>query len=344
MVVHVDKENSNIASDSRNVRLGLAADGFNPFRTMSTAHNTWHVVLIPYNLPPWTCMKQPFFMLSMHIDSPKGLSNKIDVYLQPLIEGLKELWHEGVLTYNAPSNEMFKLHAALLWTINDFPASGNLSGWSTRGSSASSDVRKGQGPAQIISKWGRGHKLHLEFDSTWGPIGPNAQPLETQLGNIVKNGMMAPMTYLEWNYMSNELLDRIWTEVTGQFEEHLCNILAEEQTNIVREQVFTQVMGPDDHSRVLLYGAGTTSSNVVGQNSNVDEIWVELDELSSNYKNLQSKCYWINSWVDGLIVFTSCLLTFAIRGEYHALAPFWIVNLMLKNFVLQLVCIKFLTY
>ncbi|KAK4849945.1 hypothetical protein QYF36_002295 [Acer negundo] len=82
------------------------------------------------------------------------------------------------------------------------------------GSSASSDVRKGQGPAQIISKWGRGHKLHLEFDSTWGPIGPNAQPLETQLGNIVKNGMMAPMTYLEWNYMSNELLDRIWTEVT----------------------------------------------------------------------------------------------------------------------------------
>ena len=48
-------------------------------------------------------------------------------------------------------------------------------------------------------------------------------------------------------------------------------------------------MGPDDHGRVRLYGAGTTSSNVVGKNSNVDEMRVELDELRSNYKDLQSK-------------------------------------------------------
>ena len=53
--------------------------------------------------------------------------------------------------------------------------------------------------------------------------------------------------------------------------------------------MFTQVMGPDDHGRVRLYGAGTTSSNVVRQNSNVDEMRVELDELRSNYKDLQSK-------------------------------------------------------
>ncbi|KAK1550759.1 hypothetical protein Q3G72_024332 [Acer saccharum] len=40
------------------------------------------------------------------------------------------------------------------------------------GSSASSDVRKGRGP-QIIFEWGTGHMLHVEFDSTWEPIGPN---------------------------------------------------------------------------------------------------------------------------------------------------------------------------
>ncbi|KAI9186915.1 hypothetical protein LWI28_022235 [Acer negundo] len=131
-----DKDNSDFASDSHNIRLGLAANGFNPFITMSTTHSTWPVVLIPYNLPPLMCMKQPFFMLSVLIDDPKGPGNKIDVYLQPLIEELKEFWHEGVLTYDALSNEMFKLHAALLWTINDFPAFGNLSGWSTRGEKA----------------------------------------------------------------------------------------------------------------------------------------------------------------------------------------------------------------
>ncbi|KAK1558733.1 hypothetical protein Q3G72_005975 [Acer saccharum] len=73
-----------------------------------------------------------------------------------------------------------------------------------------------------------------------------------------------------------------------QFEEHLCDIPTEEQTDIIREQVFTQVMGPDDHGRVRLSGARTTSSNIVGQNSNVDEMWVELDEILSNYKDLQS--------------------------------------------------------
>jgi len=33
------------------MRLGLIADGFNPFRSMSTSHSTWPVMLVPYNLP-----------------------------------------------------------------------------------------------------------------------------------------------------------------------------------------------------------------------------------------------------------------------------------------------------
>ncbi|KAK2640392.1 hypothetical protein Ddye_028187 [Dipteronia dyeriana] len=73
----------------------------------------------------------------------------------------------------------------------------------------------------------------------------------------------------------------------SQFEEHLRHIPEEEQNDIVREHVFTQVMGPDDHSRVRLYGTGTSSSNVA-QNSTVDEMRVKLDELRSTYKDLQS--------------------------------------------------------
>ncbi|GJY04667.1 zinc finger, CCHC-type containing protein [Tanacetum coccineum] len=47
-----DARYSDFASDPRSVRLGLASDGVNPFRTMSTTHSTWPVLLIPYNLPP----------------------------------------------------------------------------------------------------------------------------------------------------------------------------------------------------------------------------------------------------------------------------------------------------
>ena len=95
------------------MRLGLAVDGFNPFKIMSTSYSTWPVVLVPYNLPPWICMKQSSFILSMIIPGEKGPGNDIDIYLQPLIEELKQLWL-GVETYEVFRNENFYLCAALL--------------------------------------------------------------------------------------------------------------------------------------------------------------------------------------------------------------------------------------
>ncbi|XP_020081003.1 uncharacterized protein LOC109704650 isoform X2 [Ananas comosus] len=120
------------SSDPRSVRLGLASDGFNPFRTMSTTYSTWPVILIPYNLPPWLCMKQSSLILSMVIPGEKGPGNDIDIYLQPLIAELKQLW-DGVDTFDASTKQNFIMKGALMWTVNDFPAYANLSGWSTKG-------------------------------------------------------------------------------------------------------------------------------------------------------------------------------------------------------------------
>ncbi|KAG8501438.1 hypothetical protein CXB51_003791 [Gossypium anomalum] len=127
-----DSKFLSFASDPRNVRLGLAANGFNPFKIMSTSYSTWSVVLVPYNLPPWICMKQSSFILSMIIPGEKGPRNDIDIYFQPFIEELKQLW-SGVEIYDVLRKDNFNLRAALLWTINDFPAYANLSGWSTKG-------------------------------------------------------------------------------------------------------------------------------------------------------------------------------------------------------------------
>ncbi|KAL3618473.1 hypothetical protein CASFOL_037555 [Castilleja foliolosa] len=62
--------------------------------------------------------------------------NDIDVYLQPIVEDLKVMWDSGVEVYDAHLAETFSLRAMLLWTINDFPAYGNLSGYSTKGHEA----------------------------------------------------------------------------------------------------------------------------------------------------------------------------------------------------------------
>ena len=141
-----DKKFQNFASDPRNVKLGLASDGFNPFKIMSTSYGTWPVVLVPYNMPPWICMKQSSFILSMIIPGEKGPDNDIDIYLQPLIKELKQLW-SGVETYDVFKKENFNLRAALLWTINDFLTYANLFGWSTKGRYACPCA------AQTCSRW-----------------------------------------------------------------------------------------------------------------------------------------------------------------------------------------------
>ncbi|XP_021751073.1 uncharacterized protein LOC110716747 [Chenopodium quinoa] len=125
---HFDKEHPSFSAEIRNVRLGLASDGFNPFSGLRSDYSIWPVVLVVYNLPPWMCMKQPYTILSLLIPGKIGPGNNIDIYLQPLIEDLKELWETGAKTYDASKDAYFQMRAALLWTINDFPAYANLSG------------------------------------------------------------------------------------------------------------------------------------------------------------------------------------------------------------------------
>ncbi|XP_071741130.1 uncharacterized protein [Rutidosis leptorrhynchoides] len=107
---------------------------------MSVSHSTWLVVLMPYNLPPWLCMKKLFLFLSLLIPGPSAPGNNIDVYMRPLVDELKELW--GVNTYDASTNSNFTLRAGLIWTVSDFPAYANLSGWSTKGKLACPSCHK----------------------------------------------------------------------------------------------------------------------------------------------------------------------------------------------------------
>lgn len=128
-----DYHHHNFPKDSRNVRLGLATNGFNPFKTRNVAHSTWPVILMPYNLPPGHCMKKSYFMLCDLIPGPTEAGNNLDIDLQPLIAELKELFEVGIKTYDASSKENFQIRALILWTISDFPGLASISGWSTIG-------------------------------------------------------------------------------------------------------------------------------------------------------------------------------------------------------------------
>ncbi|XP_040371181.1 uncharacterized protein LOC121051824 [Rosa chinensis] len=129
----VDDKWPDFGSDPRNLQLALSSDGFNPHSSLSSKYICWPVILVAYNLPPWLIMKRKHMLLTLLISEPKQSGNDIDVYLEHLIDDLKLLW-EGVSgVYDARQSEYFTLRGLLLWTINDFPAYGNLSGSIVKG-------------------------------------------------------------------------------------------------------------------------------------------------------------------------------------------------------------------
>ncbi|XP_021621499.1 uncharacterized protein LOC110621531 [Manihot esculenta] len=124
------------AMEARNVRLGLCTYEFQPFGQSGQQYSSWSVILTPYNLPSGMCMKDEYMFLTIIIPGPKNPKEKLDVYMQPLVKELKELWEIGVNTYDACQQNNFTMHAALLWTISDFHAYSMLSEWSTAGRTA----------------------------------------------------------------------------------------------------------------------------------------------------------------------------------------------------------------
>ena len=127
-----DRQYPDFVEDARNIRLGLATDGFNPFGNMNTKYSMWPVIVVPCNLPPWACMEESNFLMTLLIPGPSAPSKDFDVFLDPLVEDLLQLW-KGVRTYDALAGKMFNLRAVVLWCIHDYPALGTISGRTTRG-------------------------------------------------------------------------------------------------------------------------------------------------------------------------------------------------------------------
>nr|GEW04521.1 hypothetical protein [Tanacetum cinerariifolium]GEW20949.1 hypothetical protein [Tanacetum cinerariifolium] len=164
-----DTKYPNFAKEKKIVRLGLAADGFNPFGNHSQAYSMWPVILITYNLPLWLCMKESYFMLTLLIPGLKSPGKDIDVYLRPLIDDLKVLWAlKGVETIDVATCQKFNMRAMVLWTINDFPARSSLSGWSRQGYKACPTCNEDTLPVRVLGKTAYvGHKRFLKKPHKW---------------------------------------------------------------------------------------------------------------------------------------------------------------------------------
>jgi len=156
---HFQKVYPQFALEPRNVYLALSTDGFNPGGMHSQDHSVWPVMVTTYNLPPDMCMKRENLFLSVLVPGPKHPKKSLDIYLQPLIEELKDLWTNGINTYDVSKKQNFVMRAVLMWTISDFPAYGMLSGWMTHGRLACPYCFE-----ETESFWLRNGRKHSWFD------------------------------------------------------------------------------------------------------------------------------------------------------------------------------------
>ncbi|CAN6829086.1 unnamed protein product [Brassica oleracea] len=130
---HFQSTYPEFVEEKRNVYLGLSTDGFSPFGKHGRQYSLWPVIVTPYILRPSLCMRQEFLFLSILVPRPDHPTRSLDVFLQPLIYELQQLWAHGFETYDVSCKENFQMRAVLMWTISDFPAYGMLSGWTTHG-------------------------------------------------------------------------------------------------------------------------------------------------------------------------------------------------------------------
>ncbi|XP_039794861.1 uncharacterized protein LOC120660402 isoform X2 [Panicum virgatum] len=134
---------------------------------MSASYSMWPVFLISYNLPPWECMEQSNFMMGLLIPGPTCLGKDMDLFLQPLIDELLDLWN-GVPTCDALTKKSFDLHPAVIWCIHDYPALSTLSGRVTRGYYACVRCDKNPCSRRLRNKICYiGHRRFLPRDHVW---------------------------------------------------------------------------------------------------------------------------------------------------------------------------------
>jgi hypothetical protein len=78
---HFNSVHPHFSVESRNVRLELCINGFNPFGSFVSPYSCWLVILTVYNLPPGMSMTPEFIFLSTVILGLSSPSWNIDVCL-----------------------------------------------------------------------------------------------------------------------------------------------------------------------------------------------------------------------------------------------------------------------
>ncbi|CAK9158862.1 unnamed protein product [Ilex paraguariensis] len=131
--------------------------------------------------------------------------------------------------------------------------------------------------------------LHIEENELKQPIGEKFSPLQSRLGMLARNGTMAPINWHKWSVVSKECKEIIWDEIkenkknngkkmsriqffkvvhSKKYGRPVTDVVAQAlsfmQSSFAVEEVFTQVMRPEQPGCVRIYDFGPSLRDVFG--------------------------------------------------------------------------------
>lgn len=123
---HFDQIHPEFTAEPKNVRLRSCFGGFTPYAQASPiAYSYCPIIFTPYNLLLEMCMTN-LHVYDLHHFRTVESKSKNEYIFTTSNWWLKRLWIEEWV-YDISRKQNFTIRAALMWTINDFPAYGMLS-------------------------------------------------------------------------------------------------------------------------------------------------------------------------------------------------------------------------
>ncbi|KAI8563554.1 hypothetical protein RHMOL_Rhmol03G0119100 [Rhododendron molle] len=72
----------------------------------------------------------------------------------------------------------------------------------------------GRGPSLMNASWSRGNnQIKIVLNDRGQPVMPEASPLATNMGVLVRDGSLLPLHYTDWRYVPAHYKKKVWEEI-----------------------------------------------------------------------------------------------------------------------------------
>jgi hypothetical protein len=123
-------------------------------------------------------------------------------------------FEESVVT-NKPSQELLPVQAAL----NKISPQANQPQQPVKVTTpdCGGTQRKTRGPTRCQKLWNTKGRIYIATNNVGQPIGSEVPKLSNFLGTIARDGLMAPLTFINWKSMPESTKDKMWRQVEMKF-------------------------------------------------------------------------------------------------------------------------------